>query len=78
VGIPLPFNRELLGIIMKDWWENHLNQYRENGIRDADNGYINVPHPGSDDPQDEAENSAYIEGFNIRRKELGSQFNWKP
>ena len=60
-----------------DWWQQHLEEYRQDGRDDADLGVFSAPHPGSDDPQDETENWAYKEGFKQRRKELGDNFEWK-
>ena len=40
-------------------------------------GVFNWPYQsGPDDPQNEAENAAYKEGFDQRRKELGDAFKW--
>ena len=61
----------------KDWWQQQLAEDRAAGIADASNGVYNPPYPGSGDPGDEDENHAYNVGFQRRRRELGSKFEWK-
>lgn len=58
------------------WWEEMLNEREDDGRSDAGKGVFEPPHPGSDDPQDEAENWAYEIGWNDQRKELGDAFKW--
>jgi hypothetical protein len=60
----------------KDWWADLLKENFEQGQKDADKGMFDPPYPGSDDPQDETENTAYADGFSARRKELGESFKW--
>ena len=63
----------------EDWWEQMLAEYRQDGRRDADLGDFDPPHPACSfylDPQDEAENTAYKQGFDSRRKQLGDKFRW--
>jgi hypothetical protein len=59
-----------------EWWQNELAADRAAGRSDADKGVYNPPYPGSDDPGDQDQNSAYHEGFQARRHELGSKFEW--
>lgn len=59
-----------------DWWVSMLNEYRRDGSSDADKGMFEPPYPWSGDPEEEAYNNAYKEGFDRRRKELGENFKW--
>lgn len=59
-----------------DWWERLMDCYKSEGGKDAEFGVFEPPNPGSDDPQDDAENAAYKRGFDERRKELGDKFEW--
>ena len=59
-----------------DWWEERLENYKTDGMLDADVGIYNPPHSDNDDPQDQDENEAYKKGFMARRLELGDAFKW--
>ena len=60
-----------------DWWAEHLEHFRHCGRESADKGAFDPPHSFDlDDPQNEAENGAYKDGFLERRKELGDKFEW--
>ncbi len=58
---------------MCDWWSELLRQREDDGVRDADLRSPDIPYPGSSDPQDEAENEAYMRGFKRRRKAIERQ-----
>lgn len=65
-----------------DWWESNLDQYREEGRKDAELGRFDMPnatdeHGMAESPDYDDENQAYREGFVQRRKELGDKFEWK-
>ena len=70
----------------KDWWADLLEERRKDGATDAEAGTFYPPypkiaisawlHPTNTDPQDEAENRAYIDGFMKKREELGDKFKW--
>lgn len=61
------------------WWREHLDGYRSDGRRDADEGVYRPPHAlpeENPDPQYFDENMAYKDGFMKRRRELGEDFKW--
>lgn len=60
---------------MADWWCGLLRQRHEDGRSDAEKDIFDMPYPGSEDPQDEAENDAYKKGFMEYRREI---YNIKP
>lgn len=63
----------------QDWWIQNLDDYRQDGRKDAERGTFDAPHQLCEccpDPQDEAENEAYKHGFMERRAELGDKFRW--
>jgi len=61
----------------QEWWLRNLDEYRADGIADADKGEFDPPHHVTDhDPQYLDENAAYKDGFMKRRKELGDKFKW--
>ena len=59
------------------WWETMLEEHRQDGREDANKGVYEPYWPINGDPQNEAENEAYKEGFNQRRRELGEKFQWR-
>lgn len=61
---------------MNDWWENLMLERIIGGENDAKKGVYEPPHPGSHDPQDVDENSAYTAGFESMRAKLGKRFKW--
>jgi len=62
---------------VEDWWKSLLDSRKTQGRENAGDGYFESPYPGSNDPQDEAENAAYEQGFNEERRKLGSDFVWR-
>ena len=58
-----------------DWWEISLSQFKSNGGDDADKGCFNWPFADGD-PEYDCYNTAYKEGFDERRWQLGDKFKW--
>ena len=63
--------------MIADWWDDLLAERKRDGCSAAETGIYDPPYPNSDDPQDEAENAAYKQGFQQRRKELGEAFKFR-
>ncbi len=63
---------------MSDWWADMMASREQQGRDDAKKGVYDLPYiDPADDPQDDAENSAYARGWWAQRKMLGKDFEWR-
>lgn len=60
---------------MSDWWNELLESRHEDGREDADKGYYNLPYQANRDPEDVAENEAYMPDSTIAVKSLATSLS---